>query len=358
MIRFFDLRAILSDGDSVAALEVYYERAWDRILRELALGIARPGAQRARLLVARLRGLLATLDPHRDTYVRHWIRDWIRASFLQAEQSALREIEQGKALRVPARAASDTLANLIGAIDSKLVGVIGQMDAALTSAIRIAHGAILADPQLRGGIVDGVLRNAEGRTVADSLAAILLLGSSPVLEQKLREVGIQRPVVDALARLNGGVINVGRASVQTASYVRTAAQDALVDANNAASLLVVQQNDVDHVYIEREEVKNICPFCLGVQFNVFYTGPLDRDPAGFPRLKDLPPGNHGQPGPKWHQNCAHAVIPWPLRQKSRGEIAAALAKALSIPSVFFGPPGTVEKINHGPGDVSKLRKLA
>lgn len=351
MIRFNDLRAILSDAQSTAALQGYYERGWDRILRTLALGIARPGSQRARLLVAQLRGILATLDPRRDSFVRHWIREWIRRSFVVGEAASMREI-QGSPLRVPARQTADIVANVIGTVDAKLAGLVASMDASLGLAIRMTHAALLADPDLRGGLTDGILRTQEGRQIAADLQEVVLGGSNPVTARRLQQSGIPKTVVDALDRLNAGTVTVGKASVNAVAYADAVGQDGITDANNAAALAVTSRNDVDHVYIEREEKLNICRFCFRVQFNVFYAGKEEKDPAGFPRLADLPPG------PKWHIKCAHAVVAWPLAQHTTQEIASALANALSIPAEYYGPAGTVEKVNQGPAALQQVRKQA
>ncbi len=344
MTIFYDLRAILSDADVLATLTRYYERGWDRILNTLALGIHRPGSMRTRLLLRKLRAIIAGLDPKRDSAVRWWIRDYVRKAFLAGERQAVDAIP-GSALNVPARAMSDTVGNAIAALDQKLGFVAAQMDAVLSGSIMAAARAMLINVELRDGMNAGILRSAKGRAVADDLQTVILQGSDQVTASRLVQAGIPRFVVEGLDKLNRGIITVGKASVSIPAYVRQTAQDALAETHNSASLIVAQRNKIDHVFIDKEASRRICRFCATVEFNVFYNGPEFRDPMGFPRLKDLPPG------PKWHPNCAHVVVPWPIASKSQAEIDEALANALAIPAEFYGP-GAVDRVNEGGGEAA------
>jgi hypothetical protein len=341
MATFYDLRTILNDADSIAALRRYYERGWDRILAALALGIARPGSARSRALLQQLRTILATLDPRRSAFVSHWIRDWVRASFLHGQAAATKEID-GTPSKVDSQDMKDTIANVAGALESKLSGLAYQMETGLSSTMRLTQAAILQDVLLRDGISNGILRGPVGGAVAQDLQSIILNGPTLPAILGLKKNGIARNVADALGKLSKGIVTVGKASVPIGPYVETVANDALATANNAAARLVAQGNKIDHVFLDREWVTTVCPYCAGVEYNVFYDGPLSQDPAGFPRLKDLPNG-----GPKWHPNCAHVIYPWPISQKTPSEIASALASSKAIPADYFGE-GAVQRVNDTP----------
>ncbi len=343
MANTYELRAILNDAAAIAALQRYYERGWDRILAALALGVARPSALRTRELLAKLRSILATLDPAKNPEVRHWIRDWVRKSFAAGEDAAAVEIEHRKPSRSDSSIASATMANAAAVLEHKLSMVASSMSALVTAAYLAINQAVLNSPLLRSG-------TSIERQVGQDLQGMILNGPDPITVGRLARNGISRATSDVLRRVNAGIIQIGKAAVSLPVYVKQAAQDVLAETHNAASVLVGQKNDVDHVLIGKEETRNICIFCSGVEFRVFYSGTLPKDPAGFPRLQDLPPG------PKWHPNCVHILLPWDISAKSQAEINSERAASLAIPAAWFGPQGTVEKVNSA--KFKHLRKLA
>lgn len=347
----YDLRAILSDEDALVALVRIFERGWDRVLAALALGIGRPDSARTRQLLAKLRSILAGLDPRKDSAVRHWVREWVRRAYFSGEETSLAELPSKKG-KAPAKTVVDSMANAIATLDQKLAAVVDAMSAAATGAALAAHRAILANPDLRGG-----LSTPEGRSINAALQALVLNGIGDVSPSWLVKGGIPRSVIDMIDRLNRGVITIGKGSLNILAYVKQTAGDVLGHVHNAASMHVGEENGVDHVLIGKEETRNICRFCDGVEFRVFYNGPEAVDPNGFPNLRDLPPDHlSGRPGPKWHFNCVHVLLPWDITAKSKAEIDRERAASLAVPAEWFGPAGTVEKVNgtkHYP-----MRKLA
>lgn len=349
MANTYELRAILSDADSLAALVRYYERGWDRILKTLALGIAKPAASRTNRLLAELRRILANLDPRRDSFVKHWVRDWIRKAFLAGETSAMDALPDG-ASRASARELSDQVGNTTAALASKLGFLAASMEASVAAALYAAGRAILNAPDLRGAVAAEGLVETSVLTVVQDLQEVVLDGANAEISARLARKGIPRFVTASLDKVHRGVVTVGKASVSIPAYVRQSGQDALGEAHNSASLAVAHRNEVDHVFVDKESSKKICPFCAQVEFNVFYDGLLAKDPAGFPRLKDLPPG------PAWHPNCVHIVTPWDIRTKSPAEIAEALALALEIPADHYGA-NAVERVNNGLGGEERINDL-
>lgn len=332
-----DLSWILGRRDSVAALEGYYGQVWDKILREVALGLGRPGAAQRAGLLLRLKALVGLLDPYRQTVVRKWIRDWASASLMLGEENAVGQLQDQVNRAAPDQAAAfgavatekspDSavlLAGLIGDTSTKLGLMQAQMLATLTNVVTRSQGILL-------GIRNrGALGTTAQNVIERDLADLVLKGPSPAAVRGLRGLGFPDDLVNDLQRLGEGWATTEGSRMPKVQDQAGIVGGGMISGGHGAGVKVrSRHNDVDHVRISnphRVGEPDVCTIFAG---RVFFIG-IGPDPLGFPKLSSVPAG-----GPKFHPHCRHSLQPWVVALKSKDEIAAELAASNAIPQQFF-----------------------
>ncbi len=350
-----ELGLLLNHPDAIALLGPWYGQQLLSILRVFSRGIpSMASPRRFRTLMAELRQRLALLYPRRSPFLRAWLAKWFDRAFWLGEKLAQRDIQEARdkaeglgAVAIPMEEVSErdgqnAIDNVRGRYEAVLQSIAVQMQAAVLGMAYRLRGSILADPTLRDGITDGVMRSGRGQEVINDLRRILDGEKDAATVRRLFENGIPRDVLVGLDRLQLGVVISWGKRMGTPETVATqAGKRAILDTYNEGILLASQENAV--LYVEIYHVNKgdlICPYCAGVEFCVFYAGNAEADPLGFPRLADLPSR------PPFHQNCDHHLRPWANYSDTGNAYEEALAKSLSIPVEFFGP-GAVERVNHG-----------
>jgi len=366
-----DLSWILGRRDSVAALEGYYGQVWDKILREVALGLGRPGAAQRTGLLLRLKALVGLLDPYRQTVVRKWIRDWASASVMLGEENAVDGIttQKGEAHPDQALAFGDVsskkspqsqvvLAGLVAQTSAQLAALQASMLSMLTGVVTQSQ-AVLVGMQNRGAL--GTLTQ---RTVLTDLTDLVLRGPSPAAIRGLRGLGFPDHLVNDIRRLNEGFSSSEGSRLPKVQDQAGMIGGGMISGGHSAGIKVrSSHNDVNHVRISNPNRVGEPDVCTVFAGRVFFIG-LGSDPLGFPKLSSVPNG-----GPKFHPHCRHGLQPWVVALKSKDEIAAELAASNAIPSQFFNvkpyavtkvvrklSPAQVEKIN--PGTRAPKEKVA
>lgn len=344
MIGDNDLAVLINHRDAVASLEGYYVRIWDRVLRALAQGVARPGALRVRQLLAELRYLMALLNPNGDTYVRRWIRAWAKQGLdlgsrtaqvqIQAQQADAPEDRKGAVgaiVGASQMASATSLSNIMGMMDARLAGLNAKMMGALSFLVRRTQYVLTHDQQLRDGTYSGLLRSARGRDIAGDLSNVILRGARAQAVQRLKQNGFPAELIDTFDRMSKGqVYSAGGRAWTVESKIHEAASGMISDAAVSGAKITAQSNEVDHVRISNPPRVGEPDVCTVFAGQVFYIG-AGLDPLGFPGLHTVPSG-----GPKFHPHCRHSIQPYVVRLKTTGELAAALTAVQAIPAEFFG----------------------
>ncbi len=349
-----DLSWILGTRDSVAALEGYYGQVWDKILRELALGLGRPGAAFRTGLVLRLKALVGTLDPYRNSIVRRWLREWASASVVLGERNAMDSIKAQIDSSSPAAATdfggveagkSDrTLpltASLVDATAAHLAMINAQMLLALNSVVHRIQTTVLGRAS-SGGVLGGLTQ----KNLGGDLAELVLRGKVPAAEAALRRLGFPQGLLNDLEGLSEArIYPQGSGMPDLGRSVANAGSGMISDGHGQGVKNRSQENDVDHVRISNPNRVGPPDVCTVFAGHVFYIGMGGKDPLGFPALRDIPNG-----GPKFHPNCRHNLQPYVIALKDKAEIQGALDAVGKIPKDFF---------NVKPYSVTKaVRKLA
>lgn len=338
-----ELQALLSSAQNVAALEELYARVIDQILREVAAGVTRPGAVRARDTLIRIRELASRLDPRRDNLVRRWIQEEFPKFYYLGDDSAVEGIERARAN------AAAHLADLVPG-PSQAFTAVNQLQlraqvAALTDKLSDAHRQLLSrtglvvrrtqlvfsqDVQVREHVIDGIIRGQTHREVANDIARTILTGKvSPAAAERMRQAGFAGDIA-LFEELSKGVqITVGGWKGSVLQYASLTARTMGSETHRVGQMTRLQQSGIDHVRISRHQQaeEDECTLYAG---RVFYIG-AGEDPRGFPPLKEVPNG-----GPPWHPNCAHVTEPWVAAFKPAHSIDAARSDAGLLPAAAFG----------------------
>lgn len=338
-----ELEALLASAANVAALEEHYARVIDQILRELAAGVTRPGAGRARETLIRVRELAGRLDPRRDNLVRRWIEEEFPRFYYLGDEAAVDGIESARA-----RAAADR-ADLVPEANRAFTAInqlqLRAQVAALTDRLSDAHRQILVkagvfvrrtqlvfsqDAEVRQHIIGGIIRGQTHREVANDIARTILTGKvSPAAAARMRQAGFAGDVALFEELAKGIQIQVGGWKGSVRQYAALVARTMGAETHRAGMVTRLQQSGIDHVRISRHQQAKAdeCTLYAG---RVFYVG-AGTDPLGFPSLRNVPNG-----GPPWHPNCAHVIEPYVAALKPQPSIDAALADAGLLPSKAFG----------------------
>jgi|SRR5579862_2366416 len=338
-----DLNVLINHRDAVAALQGYYARVWDRILRDIALGISRPGPLQTARLLSEVRSLLALLNPNGDTYVRRWIRSWAKQGMGLGIRTAQAQIQaqdedadpvQGH----PSAVAAET-ASLVDKTEKSLTLMGAAMFGSIQDVIRRTFVFLTGDEELWEPARRNVVKSPVGREVSQDIADILLRGSRSPAIARLRMNGLPQEMIDTYDRMyDGTVFQAGGKSFNLEASVQGAGSGLITDTFNAGVKITATTNAVDHVRITNPTRVGDPDVCTVFAGHVFYVGAGD-DPLGFPALRDVPKG-----GPKFHPHCRHAIQPYVVRLKSKAEITAARDAANAIPDEFFNvDPYTVTK---------------
>jgi hypothetical protein len=340
-----ELQAFLSSDGVVAALDRHYARVIERILQELAAGISRPGASRARDLLITLRDLVAQLDPKKDSFVRTWIRERLPQAFILGDKSAVRQVrEELEKVTAEKRAlvgdlnrsftAVNTLAlrAIVAAMEDRLVDAARQVLTTSSFAIRRTQLILHQDQAVREAVTGGIIRGAAGREISDDIARIILTGEADrEALQRLRARGFQSDSIALYKRLSEGqFIKVGDRNFNVRAYANLVARTMPREAHRVGTVVRLQQNGIDHVRISQHKQVEIDE-CTPFAGRVYYIGPLPQDPLGFPHLKQVTNG-----GPPWHPHCIHVVEPFVAVLKPQSAIDAARADAELLPRRFLG----------------------
>ncbi len=349
-----ELYLLLNNADAIRLLGPWYAQQWLDIVRAFSRGIGRPGPARVRSLVAELRQRLAALYPRRSPFLREWMQKWVGRAFWLGVTHAHDDIEEARkkaakdgAAVVPMVDVAEADGNqqvvaINGQLEAALQSIAVQMEASILRMVHLMRTVMLTNTTTRAGITGGIVRSDAGRAIVQDLQDIATRGFDSATARRLIEQGIPSDVITQLDRVNMGVVvSLGKTTQRPETVATAKATGAVLDGYNAGILLSSQENAVLYVEIYHTHEDEICPYCLVIQYHVFYAGDAAEDPLGFPRLADLPGG-----GPPFHQFCNHHLRPWALFDASTNEYEERLAASLSIPQDYFGE-GAVERINHG-----------
>ncbi|HKS17045.1 MAG TPA: phage minor capsid protein [Planctomycetota bacterium] len=339
-----ELTSLLSSADVVAALEGHYERAIERIIRELARGVSRPGSARAQELLGRIRELAKEINPNRDSKIRRWIEDNVPDAFILGDKSAVRQLREE--LQDASPAARQEFGDLNRAFTSMNSTALRAITASMKDSLNSIHQQILTtsqnvvrrtqlvfqqDAAVRDAVVSGLIRGGSGRELSDDIATIILKGKESAESlQNLRQNGFQNDTIDLYDRLSKGqFLRVGERNFSVRAYANLTARTMLREAHKVGTKVRLQQNGVDHIRISKhaQDKPDVCTPFAG---RVFYIGAEEADPLGFPPLKSITNG-----GPPFHPNCAHVLEPYVAVLKTQNAVDVALEDADALPRRFF-----------------------
>jgi hypothetical protein len=360
-----DLLALLASAENTAALEAIYDRVVDRILRELAAGVSRPGAGRARDLLIRLREIAAEIDPTKDSQVRRWIQRELPKAFILGDKTAVQEIRQQleDAVAEPRAAFGEInrsfvalntlqLRTLAATMTDRLSSVHRQVLETAGLVVRRTQLILQQDQEVREAIVSGIIRGTSQRQRSNDIARVILTGkAAPDVVARLRQAGFAGEIELYKQVGRGELITVGKRRMKVRAYSNLVSKTMSREAASVSTVVRLQQNGVNHVQVSsnRPERADVCTLILG---QVYYIGPGE-DPLGFPSLKEIP-GGHFPP----HPNCRHTLKAWVAALKREPEIQRARRLAGLVPDRFFGKTTSeVEDLVHALSD-DELRKIA
>lgn len=344
------MRGFLNQANVVSSLDAHYQRILDRILRELAAGVSRPGGARTAELIRTIRELVRQLDPKRDSFVREWIRRNIPRAFVIGDRAATRDLQR------QLEAASEEQASGVGSVNRTFTAVNQTAMKAITAAmeetlgraademranlglfIRRTQQVLVSEPAIRDVTVSGIIRGSTFRQRADEIAAVLLGKKiTPQIKKDLSEIGFRAEHFNDFERIaRGEMITAGARRFNVRDYANLVARTQTREAHKVGTVARLQQNSIDHVrvsvHVQGADGPDECTPFAG---RVFYVGPLAVDPLGFPSLKRLPNG-----GPPFHPNCKHVLEPYVVAFKTQEQLDKARAESQAIPKVLFGKTG-------------------
>lgn len=363
-----ELTALVNNRRTVAALENHYVRVIEQVVRELAAGVSKPGAARARQLTARLNKLIDKLNPSRSKVVRNWIKRNIPRSFVLGDRRAT--IDLRKDLR---EQASGQQRQEFGAVNDAFTGVsqtslkaiTAAMEASLRNAsenvrsiigttIQRTKGTLQQNKDIQAATVSGIIRGSTGKQVADDIAAALLGDKiRPAVRKRLGDIGFTGRDFENFEQVaNKNIISVGGRRMSVRSYANLVAKTQLREAHKVGTIVRLQQNEIDHVKVSKH-TQSVRDECTPFAGKVFYIGPLAKDPAGFRKLSSTPNG-----GPPFHPNCKHVVQPFVVEFVGKKAVENALEDSQSVPRRFFGKTASQTRKAVDDTPLEELREIA
>lgn len=339
-----DLLSLLSDSRTIALMDATIQKVMGRIIRELAAGVSRTGAQRAKDLLAKLSYILYDLDPAKQSFIRRWIEDAASKAYVLGDKgatAALRAELAGVATAVgtafgPINTSwtavnQNAMRGMVAAMNARFTGMAKDMAVAIGTLVRKTQVTLLQSKAIVEATSGGITRGATGRQVADDIAAILLKGKiDPAVEARLQEHGFTAELFKDFERVaREQLVTVGGRRMSVRAYADLVARTQMREAHKVATIIRLQQNGVDHVKVSKHPMKEPDP-CTPWAGRVFYIG-QGKDPAGFPPLREALNG-----GPPFHPNCKHVLQPWVIGFMSKKRVDSAKAEADAIPDKFFG----------------------
>jgi len=347
-----ELRGFLNQANVVSALDAHYQRILDRILRELAAGVSRPGSARTAELIRNIRDLVRQLDPKRDSFVRDWIRKNIPRAFVLGDRAATRDLQRQLEAVSSERAAEVGSVNrtftavnqtamkaITAAMEETLGRAADEMRANLGLFIRRTQQVLVSEPSIRNVTVQGIIRGSTFRQRADEIAAVLLGKKiTPQIRKDLSEIGFRAEHFNDFERIaRGEMITAGARRFNVRDYANLVARTQTREAHKVGTVVRLQTNNINHVRvsIHVQDPEDAPDECTPFAGKVFYVGPLDVDPLGFPPLKRLPNG-----GPPFHPNCKHVLQPYVAALKTQETLQKDRAESQAIPKVLFGKTGS------------------
>lgn len=340
-----DLLILLASDGNVAALERLYVQAIARILEELAAGVTRAGAGRARDTLIRIRELAAELNPRRDSQVRDWIRRELPKAFILGDKATAREAARQLAEAGAERVGDVKVNTAFTAVHST---ALSAMVATMTARLEDAHRQILqtagfvvrntqlkaqTNQEVKEHIVDGIIRGREGRKVSNDIARAILTGKlSPEAVQRLRQAGHAGDIELYKALADGQFITVGKRRFDVRAYANLVARTMSREAASNAAVLRLQQSEIWHIQVSpaMPTEPDVCSLVAG---NVYYIG-AGEDPLGFPAYSSMPGGKLGL-----HPHCRHVPMPWVAALKPKPATEELLDNVFAAES-FFGASST------------------
>lgn len=340
-----DLLVLLASDTNVAALERLYDRAIVRILQELAAGVSRPGAARARETLIRIRELAAELNPRRDSMVRDWIRRELPKAFILGDKDTVREAERQLADAGAERIGDLRINRTFSAVNSTALGVLV---ATMTARLEEVHRQILqtsayvvrntqlraqTNQEVREHVVDGIIRGSTGRQTSNDISKAILTGRvTPEAAARLRAAGHAGDIELYKQLAKGQFITVGKMRFDVRGYSNLVARTMTRDAASVSTIVRLQQSEIFHVQVSETmpQEPDVCSLVAG---NVYYIG-AGEDPLGFPAYTSIPGGKI-----PCHPHCRHVLLPWvavlktkPFTDELRANVFAA--------QEFFGATST------------------
>lgn len=306
-----EMRGFLNNANVVSALDRHYQKILDRIINELASGVSRPGGARTAELLRNIRDYVRELDPRRDSFVRDWIRRNVARAFVLGDRAATRDLQRsledvsseqaagfGSVNRGFGAANQTAMRAIAGAMEETLGRAADEMRGNLGLFIRRTQQVLVSDQAVRDVTVSGIIRGSTFRQRSDEIASILLGKKvSPQVRRELESIGFRAEHFNDFERVaRGEMITAGKRRFNVRDYANLVARTQTREAHKVGTLVRLQQNAIDHVRVSTH-VQGEADECTPFQGKVFYVGPLDKDPLGFPSLKGTPNG-----GPPFHPN--------------------------------------------------------
>jgi hypothetical protein len=338
-----DLLSLLASAANLAALDEIYARVIDRILREVASGVTRPGAARARETLIRIREIARDIDPKRDGALRRWIYEEFPNAYYLGDDAAVQGIRSQTERAAPERAQGFPeprtaftpinqiqLRAQVAAITDKLSDLQRQILSRATGVVRRTQLVFAQDAEVRQHVIGGIIRGQTHRQVATDIARTILTGKvSPAAAARMAQAGFAGDVETWKQMAKGYQIQVGGWKGSVRAYVALTARTMQADLHRVGMVVRLQQNNISHVRISRHQQDKVdeCTLYAG---QVFYVGP-GVDPLGFPSLRSIPNG-----GPPWHPNCAHVTEAFVVGVKPETAVKAALENVQRLPAPAFG----------------------
>lgn len=340
-----ELQSLLASSDTISALDRYFKRTIERILRDLAAGVSRPGAARAAELLRTIQDIAATINPNVASPLRTWIRKHVPEAYILGDKSAVRQLGEqlqgatsqqradfGPLNRAFTPVNSTSLRAIAGTFKDRMSDIYRQVLTTSGLAVRRTQLVFQQDAGIREQVVSGIIRGASGRQLSDDIARVILDGrGNAAALRRLRENGFQNDTIDLYDRLSRGeFITVGKRNFSVRTYANLTSRTMLREAHKVGTVVRLQQNGVDHVQISKhaQDKPDVCTAFAG---RVFYVGALPQDPLGFPPLKSITNG-----GPPFHPNCAHVAQPYVVPLKGQKAVDSAREASAQLTARFFG----------------------
>lgn len=311
-----DLLILLASDRNIAELERLYARIIDQILRELAAGVSRAGAGRARETLIRIRQLAAEINPRADSMLRDWIRRELPKAFILGDRDAAREVlrqladagvDKIEGVRVGSTFTSTSNAQLnilIGSMVARMEEIHRQILQTAGLVIRNTQLRAQTNAEVRDHIVDGIVRGKAGRQVSNDIAKAILTGKvSPEAAARLKEAGFAGDLELYKQLSEGQFIMIGGKRLPVRSYSNLVARTMTRDAATVATIARLQQSGINHIQVSQTmpTEPDVCSLVAG---NVYFIG-AGKDPLGFPAYTSMPGGKL-----TLHPYCRHVPLPY------------------------------------------------